>query len=69
MILLDVLQAISGNKGVNITLIDNEGTVLITFNAAGYKAVEEDICNRKVKRIKIESATDLTIYIEDEDTP
>lgn len=65
MILSDLLVALSNNMDVNITLMDDSDNKLITFNASGYGAVESDLGNRKVKRIKIEPALSVVIAIED----
>lgn len=64
--LLDVLTALSKNKGVNITLKNSEDVALITFNAAGYASVESDLTLRKVDRITIDSETSITILLNDE---
>lgn len=68
MILSDVLAALSNNTGVNITLMDDSDNTLITFNAAGYGAVESDLGTRNVKRIKINTANSVTVSIEDAET-
>ena len=52
MTLSDLLVALSGNTDQFITLADGE-TELITFNAAGYEAVENDITARTVDKIVI----------------
>lgn len=66
MKLIEVLKALANNTGASITLVDINEVELITFNAAGYKAVESDLGNRKVKRIKVDTATAISVYIDDE---
>lgn len=68
MKLTDLLAALSSNANVNVTLIDGNDNPMITFNAAGYGAVENDLGTRTVKRIKITSGTAVTISIEDAET-
>ena len=68
MILIDLLAALSSNANVNITLMDDNDKVLITFVASGYEAVEDTLGARVVKRIKITSGTAITISLEDVDT-
>ena len=69
MKLADLLAALSNNTNVDITLLDSKDIKLITFNAAGYVAVESALGKRDVKRIKITSATNVFISVEDEETP
>lgn len=73
MILSDLLKALSGNAGVNITLNNADGDSLITFNAGGYAAVESDLGKRTVKKVKIMTANAVTVVIndpaEEEETP
>lgn len=64
MILSETLAALSNNTAVNITLLDDADNQVITFNAAGYAAVESDLGTRKVKRIKINSGTSVAISME-----
>ena len=64
MTLAEILAALSSNTNVNITLTDDQDNQLITFNAAGFAAVESDLGTRKVKRIKINSGTAVTIPLE-----
>ncbi len=68
MTLSELLTALSSNTNVNITLMDDADNQLITFNAAGYGAVESDLGTRKVKRIKISSGTSVVISVEDAET-
>ena len=65
MILVDLLKALSGNTNVNVTLLDEDENTLITFNAAGYAAVESDLGIRTVKRVKIATAQAVSVMIED----
>ena len=66
MKLIEVLKALANNTAAGITIVDINEVALITFNAAGYKSIESDLGNRKVKRIKVTSATDIAVYIDDE---
>lgn len=66
MKLIEVLKALANNTAAGITIVDINEVALITFNAAGYKSIESDLGNRKVKRIKVTSATDIALYIDDE---
>lgn len=65
MILSDLLSALSSNANVNVTLLDSNDNNLITFNAAGYAAVESDLGKRTVKRVKINTAQQVTISVDD----
>ena len=67
MKLLDLLKALSFNMNVSITLVDADESELITFNAVGYKAVESELGKKKVKKVKIASATAVTIVLDDEE--
>lgn len=64
--LSDLLAALANNTTASITLLDSADNKIITFNAAGYEAVEGDITARKVKSIKVASAQSINITIEDE---
>ena len=66
MTLLQVLTALANNTGTNITLIDSENNQIITFNAAGYAAVDATYTAKIVKAITIVSAQAVTISIADE---
>jgi|P827metagenome_2_1110787.scaffolds.fasta_scaffold02733_2 hypothetical protein len=63
MKLSEVLAALSSNK-ISITIMDENDNALITFDAAGYGAVESDLGDRKVGIIKINTATAVTISIK-----
>lgn len=65
MTLQALLVALANNTTVNITLLDAEGNVLITFGAAGYGSIESDLGTRVVKRITVKGAKDLAVMIED----
>ena len=49
MTLSQALAALAGNTAVNITLIDDNDAVLITFGAAGYASIESDLGTKVVK--------------------
>lgn len=63
--LSDLLAALANNTTASITLLDSADNKIITFNAAGYEAVEGDITARKVKSIKVTPAQAISITIED----
>lgn len=65
MALSDLLVTLTSNQKLFITLADDNGTALITFNAAGYTSVESDLGSRVVKRIRIESPSAITVTLED----
>lgn len=65
MRLADLLKAMRANDKVNITLIDSEDNVLITFNCKGWEAVESDIQSRMVNKIKVDTDKLVLVYIED----
>ena len=67
MKLSDLLKALAYNTTLNITLVDSEEVELITFNAVGYKAVESELGKKKVKKVKVTSATTLTIVLDEEE--
>ncbi len=63
MKLSELLAALSSNK-ISITIMDENDNALITFDAAGYGAVESDLGDRKVGVVKINTATAVTISIK-----
>lgn len=65
MTLSQLLAALSNNTEVNVVLMDDGDNQLITFGAAGYASLESDLGTRTVKRIKINSAKEVVISIED----
>ena len=65
MVLSDLLVALAGNTSVYITLEDLDGNKLITFNASGYASVESDLGTRGIKKIRIDSVTNVAIVLED----
>ena len=65
----DLLVTLSSNKNLYISLKDDNDNALITFNAEGYAAVEGDLGDRVVKRIKLTSPTTMDISLEDPATP
>lgn len=69
MTLSQALAALAGNTSVNITLIDDNDAVLITFGAAGYESIESDLGVKVVKYIKINSAKEVVIAIKEPEGP
>ena len=69
MILAELLKTMRVNDKVNITLIDSDDNILITFNCKGYEAVESDIQKRVVSKIKIDTDKLVLVYIEDAVVP
>lgn len=65
MKLIELLEALSGNTNLNISLLDSNGKNMITFGAPGYMAVESDLGERVVNRIKVSSSSAISITIED----
>ena len=65
MKLSDLLVTLSCNRNLYITLKDDNDNALITFNAEGYAAVESDLGDRDVKRIKLTSPSTMDITLED----
>ena len=65
MVLAEFLKAMKSNDKVNITLIDSNDNVLITFNCKGYEAVETDIQKRVVNKVKVDTERLVLVYIED----
>ena len=64
MTLRKLLEVLSINTNVTITLIDENDTNVITFNAPGYNAVEGDLLDgSEVKRVKIVSSNVVMIFI------
>ena len=64
MTLSQTLAALAGNANVSITLMDEDGAILITFTAPGYGSIESDLDDRVVKRITVKNAKELTITLE-----
>lgn len=67
MKLSDLLKALAFNTALNVTLVDSEEAELITFNAVGYKAVESELGKKKVKKVKVTSATTVMIVLDEEE--
>lgn len=68
MKLSGLLTALGNNQDLTLTLLDSNDIKMIGFNAAGYKLIaESDIGNKEVKRIKLISATEVYISVEDND--
>ena len=72
MKLIDLLTALGEdnlNPKVEVTILDNDDKLLITYGSGGYASVESDLGPKKVKRIKVNSATLVTVSISDQDEP
>ena len=72
MKLIDLLTAMGKddiNPKVNITILDNTDVPLITYGSGGYASVESDLGTKKVKTVKVNTATLVTVSISDEDEP
>ena len=70
MKLIDLLEAMGKddiNPKVNVTILDNADKPLITYGSSGYESVESDLGTKKVKRVKVNSATLITVSISNED--
>ena len=68
MKLSGLLTALGNNQDLTLTLLNSNDIKMIDFNAAGYKLIaESDIGNKEVKRIKLISATEIYISVEDND--
>lgn len=70
MKLIDLLEAMGKddlNPKVNVTILDNADKPLITYGSGGYESVESDLGTKKVKRVKVNSATLVTVSISNED--
>ncbi len=72
MKLIDLLTALGEdnlNPKVDVTILDNDDKLLITYGSGGYASVESDLVTKKVKRIKVNSASLVTVSISDQDEP
>ena len=69
MKLSGLLTALGNNQNLKITLLNSNDIKLIEFFASGYALIESDLANKEVKRIKIVTATDVYISVEDNDEP
>ena len=72
MKLIDLLTAMGEgdiNPKVDVTILDNTDVPLITYLSGGYASIESDLGTKQVKRIKINSATQVTVSISDQDEP
>ena len=72
MKLIDLITALGEdnlNPKVDVTILDNADKPLITYISSGYASVESDLGTKKVKRIKVNSANQVTISISDQDEP
>lgn len=59
-----LLQTIYTTKPMTINLYDEKNLLLISFNLAGYKALDDFLCDDDVTRIEIINATTLNITID-----
>lgn len=68
MKLSSLLTALGNNQDLTLTLLNSNDIKMIDFNASGYKLIaESDIGDKEVKRIKLISATEMYISVEDND--
>lgn len=51
MTLADLLEKTSVNPELKVRIINDDGSDIITFNAAGYSAVNEELNAREVEKI------------------
>lgn len=65
MNLQQLLTALKNNTSLNITLIDSSDKDMITFNAAGYENIENDLNTRIVTNIQVDSNKLVRIKIAD----
>ena len=63
MTLTDALASLAGNLNLNVSLVDNDDTEMIRFNAAGYQNIESDLFSRIVDSITINSSSIVTIKL------
>lgn len=55
MTLGNLLPTLSKNTSLNITLLDDADNEMITFNAAGWQNIEEDLTQYNVTKITVDS--------------
>lgn len=65
MVLSDLLVALAYNTKTYVTLKNLDDEELITFNASGYASVESDLGSRGIKKILVESVSNIVIVLED----
>lgn len=65
MTLSNLLPALAGNSVLNITLLDKTGKSIITFNAAGYEAIENDLAAYTVTNIDVISSSSISVTVEE----
>lgn len=51
MTLADLLQKVSTNPELKVRIINDDGADIVTFNAAGYPAVNDELKAREVEKI------------------
>ena len=66
MKLSEALAALSSNK-VAITIMDENDNALITFDAAGYESIKDEISERNVKDILITAVNKVSISLKPDD--
>ena len=65
MTLADLLEKTSVNPELKVRIINDDGTDIITFNAAGYSAVNEELNAREVEKIIFADDTKLIkVYLK-----
>lgn len=63
MTLLQLLTALSSNSKLNISVLDSDGESLITFNAAGFESIADDVTGRTVESITVDSGTSIVVKL------
>lgn len=65
MTLSELLPVLAGNNILNITLLNKTGKSIITFNAAGYQAIESDLGAYEVTEISVVSSSSINVSVEE----
>ena len=65
MTLLSLLESLSNNVNLSVSLADAKGVVLITFNVAGYQSIASELGARTVTNIKIIDPKTIMITLAD----
>lgn len=59
MFLSDLLPKLSKNPELKIRIVNDDGTDIVTFNAAGYPAVNDELNAREVDKVLLTEYSNL----------
>ena len=58
------LSVIESVKPITINLFDEDELLLISFELAGYKALDDFLCDDEITKIKFKNMNTIDVYID-----